>query len=144
MRYLRGPVAALLAFIFGVAVSPIRFEKEGMGYGRMFNSLDGFVVTTYRSSYFVTISFAHSGHPSVEKANDLFDEHLAEAVEVIEITAKLDEHGKTVGRRALAMFLDPTTDRHFACVFWTQGTLFHAIGSTSPVHVLEFEKQNVR
>jgi hypothetical protein len=142
MKYLRGPVVALLAFVIGVVVSPIHFSKEGMGYGRMRDGGGGFSITSYRSSYFLQLNFAHAGHVSEEQANTQFDELVAEAVEVISITPKVDEHGTIVGRRAVAMFLDGETDRHFASVFWTQGKLVHSINSTSLMHVLEFEEQN--
>jgi hypothetical protein len=143
MKYLRGPVVALLAFVLGVVVSPIRFEKEGLGYGRMLDGGGGFSITSYRSSYFVKLSYAYGTHVSEEEANAIFDQQLAEAVQVIEVTSKLDEHGKTVGRRAVAILLDTETDKHFACVFWTNGRLVYSINSPSLMHVLEFEKQSV-
>jgi hypothetical protein len=143
LKYLRGPAIALLAFLFGVAVSPIHFEVEGRGCGRMIDTGRGFSITSYRSSYFVQLTFAHAGHESSEKANAMFDDHLDEAIQVLDVRPRLDDQRKTIGQRGVAIFLDKETNKQFASVFWTQGQLFHAITSTSLLHVLEFEKQNV-
>ena len=141
MRALRDPLAALLTFIIGVIVSPIHFQVEGMGYGRAIDGDGGFSITTYRSSYFVKVSYAYVEHSSPDKANTTFDEMLAEAVDVIALTPKLDEHGNAVGRRALAILTDKETDKQFACVFWTGDKTLYSINSFSLLHVLEFEKQ---
>jgi hypothetical protein len=143
MKYLRGPIATLLAFLFGVAVSPIQFEPQGMGYGRMIESGRGYSITTYRSSYFISLAFAHADHGSPQKANAVYDETLAEAVRVLEDSPKLDEHGNEVGRRGVAIFFDKETNQSFASVFWTKGPLLHSINSRSLIHCLQFEKQNV-
>lgn len=42
MRYLRGPIVALLTFVIGVAISPIRFQMEGMDCGRVIDGRGGF------------------------------------------------------------------------------------------------------
>ena len=47
MKYLRGPIVALLAFLLGVIVSPIHFRVEGWGCGRTLDGGGGFSVTSY-------------------------------------------------------------------------------------------------
>ena len=142
MRYLRGPLAALLAFVLGVVVSPIRFSAEGVACGRVTDGGGRFSVASYRSSYFVRLSDAYYGYDSPDKANEVFDQHVAESVHVTEITPKLDEHGKTVGRRAVVTAFNEQRTGYYACVFWTDGSGLHAITSSSLRHALEFEKQH--
>jgi len=143
MRYLRGPIVALLAFVIGVAISPIRFYAEGMGCGRVIDGGGGFSITSYTSSYFVRLSFAHSGYVSTEKANQVFGQHLGEAVRVVEHTPKFNKAGTLVGQRAVAVFFDAETNQYYAAAFWTDGRFLHSIHSSSYLHVIEFEKRNV-
>ena len=140
MRCIRYPLLALLTFIIGVVISPIHFYLEGMGCGRVMDGGGGFSVQSYSSSYFVKLSFAHAGYVSTEKAAEVFNQQLAEAVEVIEVAPKLNSKGVVVGRRAEAIFFDPERDRYYACIFWTDGRFIHSIGSTSSLHVIEFER----
>ena len=141
MKHLRGPIVALFAFLLGVLVSPIHFQVEGSGRGRTLDGGGGFSVTSYRSSYFIQLAFAHYGYATPEKANAVFNEHLTEAVQVIDVGPKLDQQGKIVGRRAVVISLDQNKDKQVAVVFWTEGKFLHAINSTSLTHVLEFERQ---
>jgi hypothetical protein len=140
MRYLRGPIVALLAFIIGVAISPIGFYMEGMGCGRVIDGGGGFSIKSYRSTYFVQLYFAHSGYVSTEKANQVFSQQLAEAVLLVDHTPKFNKD--TIGQRAVAVFFDAETNQYYAAVFWTDGRFLHSIFSSSYLHVIEFEKQN--
>ena len=142
MRYLRGPLVALLAFVIAVLASSIRFSEESTAYGRVIDGGGKFSVKSYRSSYFVELTLAHFGYSSSEKANAAFDQNVAEAVEVTEITPKLDEFGKVVGRRAVVTAFNEDRTGYYACVFWTNGKSLLAITSPSLTHVLDFEKQH--
>ena len=143
MRYLRYPLVALITLVVGVVLSPIRFYVEGMGCGRVIDGGGGFSITSYQSTYFVGLQFVHSGYSSTEKANEVFDQHLREAVRVVSVTSKLNKNGMPVGRRAEVVFFVPEVNKCDVSVFWTDGRMVHAIYSSSRFHVLEFEKRNL-
>jgi len=143
VRYLRYPLLGFVTFIVGVVISPIHFAVEGMGCGRTIDGGGGFSVTSYKSSYFVNLSFAHSGYLSTEKANEVFKQTLGEAVRVLEVSPKFDTHGQTIGRRAVVVFFDTERNQYYASVFWTEGRFLHSIDSSSYLHVIEFEKHNL-
>jgi hypothetical protein len=142
MRYLRGPLLALLTFVFGVVISPIHFWNVMTACGRTIDGGGPYSVTSYKSSYFVRLAFQHFTYASPEKANAVFDQYVAEAVQVIELTSKFDKERKKVGQRAVTMSYNSEMNVHFACVFWTDGSSLHSIDSPSLLHVLEFEKQH--
>ena len=144
MKYLRYPLVALLTFIAGVVLSPIRFYVQGMGCGRVIDGGGPFSLTSYRSSYFVDILFAHSVYGSTEKANEVFDQGLREAARVVSVTSKLNKDGMPVGRRAEVVLFVPEVDKYYVNVFWTDGRFVHSIYSPSRLHVLQFEKANAR
>jgi hypothetical protein len=143
MKYLRYPLLAFGTFIIGVVVSPIQFYLEGIGCGRVIDGGGGFSVSSYRSSYFVDLSFAHAGYVSTEKANEVFNQRLGEAARVIEVGPKLNSNGLSVGRRAVTIVFEPELNQYYACVFWTDDRIIHSIYSTSFLHVVEFEKHNL-
>ena len=140
MKHLRRLFVALLAFVASVAITPIGFEIEGWGCGRVIDGGGGFSSTAYSSSYCVRLSFAHFGYSSKEKANEVFDHHVREAVRVIETTTKRNAQGAVIGRRAVTISFNPELNQHFASVFWTDGRTLQSIDSPSLLHVLEFEK----
>ena len=131
---------ALLTFIIGVVISPIRFEADLIACGRVADSSRGFSVARYTSSYFVKVWFSHTGHPSAEKANEVFQAQAEEAVRVIERTPKFDKAGRKVGERAVALFFSQEYNEQYACVFWTDEKILHSVCSSSLKLVLEFEK----
>ena len=143
MKHLRRLLVALVAFVVGVAVTPIHFDLEGMGCGRVTDGGGGFSASSYTSSSSARLVFSHLGYASIEKANEVFDNEIRKAVRVVEITPKHNEKGELVGRRAVATFLDRETNLSYAAVFWTNGKFVHAIESTSLLHVIEFEKRNL-
>ena len=140
MKYVRYPLLALVTFIIGVVVSPIHFYLEGVGCGRVIDGGGGYSISVYKSSYFVNLSFTHAAYSSTEKANEIFNQRLAEAATVIEDAPKLNTNGFPVGRRAVAIFFEPELNRYCASVFWTDGRMMHTIYSTSFLHIVEFEK----
>jgi hypothetical protein len=143
VKYLRYPFLGLITFTVGIVISPIHFYEQASGCGRVIDGGGGFSVTSYKSSYFVNLSFAHSAFVSPEKANQVFNEDLREAVQIFEVTPKINTHGMTVGRRAVVIFFDPELNKYYASVFWTDGRRLHAIYSRSYLHVIEFEKHNL-
>ena len=140
MKHLRRLLTVLLAFVIGVALTPIRFHVEGMGCGRLLEGEGGFSVTSHTSSYSVPLSFGHLNYRSSEKANEAFDRHVREAVRVIETTPKLSEQGELTERRVVTISVDPETKQSYATIAWTDGQSVHTIDSYSLLHVIEFEK----
>src|SRR5829696_7226880 len=126
MRYLRCFPIMLATFVFGVAVSPIHFYLESIGCGRVIDGGGGFSVSSYRSNYFIKLSFAHAAYTSPDKANEVFDQELNHAVKVIDVTPKINNEGLTVGRRAVAILFDPELNQYYASVFWTEGRFLHS------------------
>jgi hypothetical protein len=107
--------------------------------GRVIDGGGGFSITSFRSTYFVKLYFAHSAFVSTEKANQVFRQRLAEAVLVVDHTPKFNKD--TIGQRAVAVFFDTGTNQYYAGIFWTDGRFLHFISSSSYFHVIEFEKQ---
>ena len=140
MKYVRLFSIALLTFVLGVAVATIHFYVEGMGCGKMIDGGGGFSITSYTSSYFVKLVSAHEQYVSPEKANQIFDQLLGEATEVIEVGPKTDNEGVVVGRRAMVLSYSPELSCHNTEIFWTDGRFLHYIFSTSAWHAKEFEK----
>ena len=139
MRYFRGPIVALLAFIVGVAISPPRFYVESSACGRVKDGGGGFSIKNYRSTYFVQVPFALSAYDSTRKSNQAFHQRLAEAVRVVEHTARYNKDN--IGQRAVAVFFDANTNEYYVEVFWTDDRFLASIFSSSYLHVIEFEKQ---
>lgn len=137
MKYVRRLGITLLTFALGVAISPIRFDVEGMGCGRVIDGGGEFSITSYTSSYFVKLLSAHEGYVSSEKANKVFDEHLSKAAKIIEVGPKINREGMVVGRRAMALFYSPELSCHYTETLWTDGRILHYIFSTSGIHVRE-------
>jgi len=139
MKRVRVLVVALLAFGIGVALTPIRFQAESIACGRVIDG-GGFSATAYTSSYSVRLSFAHNNYSSKEKANEVFDHCVREAIRVVETTPNLNKRGIPVGRRAVTISYNPETNQSYASVFWTDGRALHFIESPSLLHAIEFEK----
>jgi hypothetical protein len=88
----------------------------------------------------VPLSFGQLNYRSREAANEAFDQHVRDAVRVVETTQKLNEHGVIVGRRAVTISFNPETKQSYATVAWTDGKSAYTIDSPSLIHVIEFEK----
>jgi len=141
MKYVRGLGVALLTFIVGVAVAPIKFYEEGSGRGKVIDGGGNFAVTVYTSSYFIKLWFAHESYVSPEKANEVFNQRLSQAVKVIEVGPKINGEGAVVGRRVMALFFSPELSCYYTEILWTDGRILHYIFSTSALHATQFEKR---
>jgi hypothetical protein len=130
---------ALLTFLVGVAVAPIQFYAEGLGHGKVIDGGGDYAITRYKSSYFIKLWFEHESYVSPEKANQVFNEHLIQAVKVIEVGPKINRKGAVVGRRATALFFSPEISGYYTEIFWTDGHVVYYISSTSALHAKEFE-----
>ena len=140
MKLVRRLGLTLLTFLLGVALSPIRFCVRGLGHGKVIDGGGNYAITLYRSSYFVYLCFAHESYVSPEKADQVFNERLSEAVQVLELGPKLNGKGVVVGRQAVVLFFSPEASRYYTGILWTDGRILHYISSTSALHAKEFEK----
>ena len=139
-RHLIRVLVAVLTFTIGVAVSPIRFTLEILGHGVVEDGGGDFAVAGYRSSYFVKLWRSGEAYDTPEKANQVFQQRLQEAVKILERTPKLSEGGVKVGERAVVIIYNKALDEQHACVLWTEGRALVEIYSPSLMHVLDFEK----
>jgi hypothetical protein len=83
-----------------------------------------------------------SAYDSTKKANQAFDDRLAQAVRVIDHAPKINKDN--MGQRAVAVFFDADANQYYASVFWTDCQFIGSIHSTSYLHAIEFEKQYFR
>jgi hypothetical protein len=141
MKHVRRLGIALLTFGLGVALSPIHFYVEGMGCGKVADGGGGFGITSYSSSYFVKLWFVESAYASPEKADAVFNQTLSQAINVVELGPKINQKAVVVGRRAMVILYSPQLSNNYTEIIWTDGRFLHYIGSTSTMHVKEFEKQ---
>lgn len=141
MKHVRRLGFALLTFVLGVAMSPIHFYVEGMGCGKLVDGGGGFGITHYSSSDSVKLWLVQSAYASPEKADEVFNQNVGQAVKVIELGPKTNRAGAVIGRRAMAIFYSPQLSSNYTEIISTDGRFLQYIGSTSTWHVREFEKQ---
>ena len=141
MKHIRRLSIALLTFVLGVAMSPIHFYVEGMGCGKLVDGGGGFGITSYSSSYDVELWHFQASYASPEKADEVFNQHLSQAVNVIELGPKTNPEGVVIGRRAMAILYSPQLSKNYTEIIWTNGRFLQYIASTSTLHVRAFEKQ---
>lgn len=151
------PVVALLTFTIGVTLSssglrhhrpvlkpatvvepaasrpsesqPLSFSSRMHACGPQAN------YHTYESSDGVFISEANERYPSARRANLELQKRIHSATEIIERSPELDERGRRVGEKVVAM-IDGD-----AYVLRVNGNWLHSTQSSSLRHVLEFEKR---
>jgi len=136
MKYVRRLALAIVTFVIGVAISPIRFDVESIACGPH-NSF-----TSFRSSYFMQTSTGYISYDSEQEASDAFKEELNEAVEVIELKPKVNKEGILIEQRAVGKFYNKGTDEFYVMLFWREGRSVRMISSRSYMHVKDFERQN--
>ena len=136
MKYLRYLALAILTFVIGVAISPIRFSAEAIGCGPH-NSF-----TSYRSSYFIQTSTSYVSYDSEAEASDAFNKQLSDAVTVYDRSPKVNREGVLIEQRAVGLFYSRGNNEYYVISFWRDGRTLNGIGSRSYMHVKEFEKQN--
>lgn len=137
MTYLRYLATAVLTFVFGVGISPIRFYTESIACGPN-NSTQ-----TYQSSYFVQTSFGYIGYDSEDQAREAFNRRLNKAIKIVNRTPRMNKQGVLIQQRALALFYDAENKEYYTAAIWIEGKMIRSIHSTSFVHVMNFEEQNI-
>jgi len=131
IRYL---LFAILTFVLGVVISPIRFWNNSIACGFGHSS------ARFTSTYFVTLMSHEDDYDSAEAADEAFQDRLNKSVRVINQGEKFDNKGRKIGRRALIVFNDEDNKQYFG-VLWTEGAVLRCEFSTSLRHVLAFEKK---
>ncbi len=129
----------LVAFAFGLVLSPIRFDAIGMGHGDVDdNGVGSYWIHSYESMYFVKLSNEGENYKTSEKAKEIFEKRIAKPTseEIVEQT--LVEESKN---RAI---ISVKTKRNLQgyCVLKLERNVLESICSSSLRHILEFEKQN--
>ncbi len=136
MKYFRYLALAIVTFVIGVAISPIRFSAEMIACGPRSSA------TSYRSSYFVQTTKSHVTYDSDAEASDAFNEQLSEAITVYDTSPKVNSKGALIEQRAVALFHNQDRNEDYVVSFWRDERTLVAISSRSYIHVKEFEKQN--
>lgn len=78
---------------------------------------------------------------TAENAERALGERIRTATQVLEQTPLLDEKGKQVGRRIVALFDSPEVPKQTPSILWTNGDMFYVIDSSSFKHSLLLEKE---
>ncbi|HEV8428743.1 MAG TPA: hypothetical protein VGQ41_12655 [Pyrinomonadaceae bacterium] len=120
--------------------SALSFNEESSIKGA---TKDGapFASQAYQSSDGIGVSVTRENRDSATRASKELQRKLKATTRVIERSPKLDEKGRRVGERVVAMFALDDSQKEQASVLWTNGRQFYYIESLSLKHALEFEKQ---
>jgi hypothetical protein len=132
----------LMVLVVSVSAQTIQFKDELGGNGR--RGLVPISFHEYVSSDNVGISTTIEKHSSSARAKRELRRRIKTAARIVESAAKLDEEGRVVGARVVAIFKPKAPFGPQAIIFWTDRSDLHIIESTSLKHALEFEKQFYR
>jgi hypothetical protein len=144
-----GVAALTITFVIGCTATYVfnrvyvRFEKVAMGSIRMESGGWG-SFSSYRASDGVNLVFERLEFPSAEDAKKAFENVLGDSNKIISREFLSDRDDKfVVGERVLALF--PADDgREWPMMVCLNGTRLYQISSTSPRHILIFEKRHRR
>jgi len=101
-----------------------------------------FSTVLYKSSDGVSVSATTEERRSAGAANKELHTRLRATRRIVERGSKLDEKGRRIGERVVAIYV--LNDKEQAAVLWTNGQQFYYIESLSLKHALEFERQFYR
>jgi hypothetical protein len=153
-------IVALLTFIIGVAISgwwlshhrtlpkSVQItesdvidepERQPPGFPEMHACGPTANFHTYESPDGVLISQSNEGFSSLKRANRELQKRLRIATEIIERGPYLDDNGRRVGKRVVAVSSGKEGQQR-AFILWTDGEILSSIEASSLRHVLEFEK----
>lgn len=96
---------------------------------------------SYESSDGVALSWQSRIFHSASGARRELRRRLRGAAEIIERTPELDDEGRRVGERVVAVFAFDDSGQSRACVFSTYNNIFNGTEASSLRHVLAFEEQ---
>ena len=122
-----------------------KFEPKGSACGYVYVRGGGrFSSQMYESSDGVGVGYSAGDYGSPSRAKKYLREKIKDALQIIERTPKLDDTGKLVGERVVAMYPPNAPFEELGSVFWTDGSHFYVIDSPSLKHTLEFERSSDR
>lgn len=121
----------------------IVFKSLSAGSGKRRDGTP-FSFALYESSDHIGVSATTEKYRSSVAAKRELRRKLDHATKLIESGPKLNEDGRRVGERVVAMFAPEGTAMAQATVLWTDGPDFHYIQSPSLPHALKFEKKYYR
>jgi hypothetical protein len=127
---------AIVTFVVGVGISPIRFYVESIACGRNNSS------TSFRSSYFIQVSRSYITYDTEEEAINVFKKELSQALTVYDLSPKVNSQGVLIEQRAVYLIYHRGNDEYYVEVMWREGKTLQRIHSRSYTHVMEFEKRN--
>jgi hypothetical protein len=139
-RFLLKFLVALLTFMVGLVISPIRFWSTSLGHGSVKDGGGVILVYGFKSSYLINLGWSSEGYPTPEKAEEVFEARLKEANVVLGRTPRPDEGGVEISKRAVAIFHNQELNERYVCVLRTRGKCLISICSSSLMHVLYFER----
>jgi hypothetical protein len=102
----------------------------GTGDGKMLDGGGAWSFTVCKSGSHV-ISHLSEAYPNAAWANRVFEERVRDAITVIEQNEKVDDDGRTIGKRAVGTFADPGFSKPVNSIFWVDDQYIKSINSTS-------------
>ena len=137
-KHLLGILIALIAFLFGLFASPIRFDCVSMGHGNVDdNGIGSYWIHGYKSMYFIDVSHEGENYTTSERVKEVFEKRIVrpESKEIV---------GQTILEQIeyrVIVSLQTKSNLQGYCIIKTEGNTLHSICSSSLWHVLEFERQ---
>jgi len=95
----------------------------------------------YKSSDGVGVSTTVENRISAFSAVKALQRKIKTASKIIERGSRLDVKGQRTGEKVVAMFKSDGSNKERAAVFWTDGSDFHYLESSSLPHLIAFEKK---
>jgi hypothetical protein len=135
MKYVRRLALAILTFMIGIAISPIRFYQKSISCGIQGGS------KSYQSSYFMRTSRSYVYYESEAEAYAAFKKKLSEAITIYHGSQTVSKDGAPIDQHAVALFYDQGNDEYYVISFWQDGQWLHSIRSRSYSDVKELENQ---
>ena len=102
----------------------------GIGDGHMIDGGGAWSFTTCRSGS-DWLGRSTETYPNAAWANRVFDERVHKAITVIEQNEKVDGEDRSVGKRAVAIFAEPSLSKPINSIFWVDDRSIISVSSTS-------------
>lgn len=137
-RHLLGIIFLIVAFSFGLIMSPIRFDGTAMGHGYVKDGDGSYWIHGFKSMYFVGLSDEGEQYETAEKTKEIFERRLIKAESEEILSQKVLEKSEM---RAIIQFQTKDNLQGY-CIYRIEEYGLRNICSTSLWHILEFEKQS--
>ena len=121
---------------------PRSFVEQPLSFRSMMSACgpDG-SFQSYESSDGVPLSWQSRIFRSAAGARGELRLRLRGATEILERTPELDDKGRRVGERVVAVFAPDDSGQSRACIFLTHNNIFNSTEASSLRHVLAFEER---